>query len=111
MDEATATQMKIIRMMMLADNLCTRVGMGHDLTPTEALTYKALLDYIRSHARLAELHTLMAIAEMEKHYYGQENEQPPKQQSKPKPKRRVAGDSDGQSDQGAGGAEEDGWLG
>jgi hypothetical protein len=39
-DESTAVQMKMIRMIMLCDNLCTRLGYGHELSPSEALAYK-----------------------------------------------------------------------
>jgi len=65
MDESTAVQMKMVRMMMLCDNLCTRVGYGANLTPSEALAYKQLLDFVRQHARIMELHLREGIIELE----------------------------------------------
>lgn len=87
MDEASSVQFKIIRLIMLGDNFCTRLGYGADLSPTEALAYKSILDYTRAHVRMMELYTLDAIKKMEDKIYGDENES-----SGNKPKGRVAGE-------------------
>lgn len=87
MDEAAAVQFKIIRLIMMGDNFCTRLGYGADLSPSEALAYKNILDYTRAHVRLMELYTLDTIKKMEEKIYGDENEG-----GGNKPKGRVAGE-------------------
>ena len=87
MDEASSVQFKIIRLIMLGDNFCTRLGYGADLSPTEALAYKSILDYTRAHTRLMELYTLETIKLMEEKIYGDESKSDGN-----KPKGRVAGE-------------------
>jgi hypothetical protein len=98
MDENAAVQMKILRLVMLADNFCTRVGHGVDLHPSEALAYKQTLDYIRQHTRLMELYTIQSVHKLEGEIYGpqpqpeQRDESPgrvaerPDRQTNPRPR-------------------------
>lgn len=92
-DESTAVQMKMIRMIMLCDNLCTRLGYGHELSPSEALAYKQLLDFSRQHARILELHLRESIdsyeQELEKRNE-QDQLQEPETRQRAKPPRRMA---------------------
>lgn len=93
MDPETAVQMKMIRMIMLADNLCTRMGYGQELNPSEALAYKQLLDFARQHARILELHLREGIEELEleqEQKREQEQLQEPDDSESTKPPRRVA---------------------
>jgi len=108
MDEQAAVQMKIIRFIMLADNYCTRIGQDIPLAPAEALAYKSICDFMRSHARMMELHTLIAINRLERELYG---EQPPLERRDDQPSRRVAERSDGQANPSARKPEEDDGLG
>ena len=70
MDEESAVQFKIVRLVMLADNYCTRVGHEAHLAPAEALAYKQICDFIRAHVRMMELHTIVAINKLEEEIYG-----------------------------------------
>lgn len=92
MDESTAVQMKMLRMIMLCDNLCSRVGYGHDLSPSEALAYKQLLDFVRQHARIMEFHLREGIEELEQEWdarHGEEQLEEPTDRKRNQPPRRV----------------------
>lgn len=113
-DAETAVQMKMIRMIMLCDNLCTRLGYGHDLSPSEALAYKQLLDFIRQHARILELTLRESIDELEQERderNEQEQLEEPESRKRAKPKGRMAQRPYRPPDQGLGESEEGDGLG
>jgi hypothetical protein len=115
-DESTAVQMKMLRMIMLCDNLCTRTGYGQDLSPSEALAYKQLLDFTRQHARIMELHLREGIDELEKEWeakHGDDNflPEPEREGRRNKPPGRVVDGPYRPPDQGLGESEEGDGLG
>jgi len=110
-DEQTAVQMKMLRMIMLCDNLCTREGYGHNLSPSEALAYKQLLDFVRQHARILEMHLRDSIEEHEQEREEHEQEQQDSDRQRNQPQRRVAKRPYRPPDSGFGESEEGDGLG
>jgi hypothetical protein len=111
MDEQSAVQMKILRLVMLADNYCTRIGHDVPLMPPEALAYKQICDFIRAHVRMMELHTIIAINKLEEEIYGPQPKPERPESQRDEPPRRVAEQSDRPTTPRPRLPEEDGGLG
>lgn len=111
MDEESAVQFKIVRLVMLADNYCARVGHEAHLAPAEALAYKQICDFIRAHVRMMELHTIVAIHKLEEEIYGPQPKLERPESQRNQSAGRVAERPDGQPNPRPGKPEEDDGLG